>query len=73
VYFDGRCTHGVLDAENRLPGRRLPAQRRWRLAVAINLWDRRPEGVPTFLEHPRYLALRRSTSRPRAPAASPRL
>jgi hypothetical protein len=57
VWFDGAATHGVLDAENCIPGRRLPAQRRWRLAVAINLWHRRPVGVPTALERPRYRAL----------------
>lgn len=63
VYFDGRCTHGVLDARNHIPGRRLPTQRGWRLAVAINLWHRRPEGVPTFLERPCYLPLALPASR----------
>lgn len=57
AFFDGRLTHGVLDARNCIPGRRLPTERGWRLAVAINLWHRRPEGVPTFAERPRYLAL----------------
>jgi hypothetical protein len=57
AFFSGACTHGVLDADNCIPGRRLPAQRGWRLAVAINFWHRRPVAVPTYAEHPRYRAL----------------
>jgi hypothetical protein len=57
VFFEGHCTHGVLDAQNCIPGRRLPREPDLRLAVAINLWRRRPLDVPTFGERPRYLSL----------------
>lgn len=55
--FDGRLTHGVLDAENRVPGKRLPRERALRLAIAINYWRERPWGVPTFAERRHYRAL----------------
>jgi hypothetical protein len=67
VWFDGSCTHGVLDAENCIPGRRLAPQPRWRLAIAINLWRRRPRGVPTYQERPRYRALSLDRARPDMP------
>lgn len=50
AFFDARLTHGVLDARNQIPGQRLPTERTWRLAIAVNYWHRRPEGVPTFTE-----------------------
>jgi hypothetical protein len=69
AFFDARLTHGVLDARNQLPGQRLPTEPGWRLAIAVNYWHRRPEGVPTFEEsgHYRALALAPPTSAPRAP------
>ena len=50
VWFDGRLTHGVLDAQNQIPGRRLPREARLRLTIAINFWPKRPTGVPRFSE-----------------------
>lgn len=58
VFFDGGLTHGVLDAQNHVPGRRLPTERTWRLAIAINFWATRPEGVPGFSGSPHYRGLR---------------
>lgn len=57
AFFDAKMAHGVLDARNQLPGQRLPTERGWRLAIAINFWHRRPEGVPTFAESRHYRAL----------------
>ena len=57
VFFDAKLTHGVLDARNELPLRRLPTQRAWRIAIAINLWHRRPRRVPTFGESVHYRGL----------------
>ena len=57
AFFDAKMTHGVLDARNQIPGQRLPTERGWRLAIAINFWHRRPEGVPTFSESRHYRAL----------------
>jgi len=48
AFFSGSLTHGVLDAENRIPGARLPREPGLRLAVALNFWARRPAGVPRF-------------------------
>lgn len=59
VTFDGRLTHGVLDARNQIPGARLPPQPRLRLAVIINFWARRPTGVPCFGESRAYPRLRK--------------
>ncbi len=56
-YFDGRLTHGVLDAKNRIPGARLPREPELRLAIAINFWKKRPMSVPTFAERSHYRAL----------------
>ena len=60
VWFDGRLTHGVLDSENQLPGRRLTREPSLRLTIAINLWKRRPTGIPRFADRRIYtqLALR---------------
>ena len=57
VFFDARLTHGVLDARNELPLRRLPTQGDWRIGIAINLWHRRPRRVPTFAESTHYRGL----------------
>ncbi|WP_373048745.1 hypothetical protein [Vulgatibacter sp.] len=48
--FAGDLTHGVLDAKNDIPAGRLPGTARRRLTIAINWWDHRPTGVPTFPE-----------------------
>lgn len=58
AWFDGRLTHGVLDARNRIPGGRLARQPGLRLAIAINFWDVRPRGVPDFDALGAYAALR---------------
>ncbi|MBL9039503.1 MAG: hypothetical protein JNG84_13370 [Archangium sp.] len=47
-FFDGRRTHGVLDANGHIPLRRLPREPELRLAIAMNFWRTRPLGVPTF-------------------------
>lgn len=57
TFFDGKLTHGVLDARNQIPGARLPTEKTWRLAIAINFWEQRPLGVPTFGETRHYRAL----------------
>lgn len=57
AWFDGTLTHGVLDARNHIPGARLPTERAWRLAIAINFWAKRPLGVGGFRESPHYRAL----------------
>lgn len=58
VHFDGRRTHGVLDARNQLPGARLPRERSLRLAVIVNFWREQPTDVPLFRESRAYPALR---------------
>ena len=58
VWFDGRLTHGVLDARNQVPGARLPHEPALRLAVIINFWRARPTGVPRFDESRAYGKLR---------------
>lgn len=55
--FDGRLTHGVLDAQNRIPSGRLPGNPPLRLAVIFNWWHRRPEGVPRWSETRIYRSL----------------
>ncbi|MFT3709406.1 MAG: hypothetical protein QM817_17350 [Archangium sp.] len=57
TFFDGKLTHGVLDARNEIPGKRLPTERTWRLAIAINFWRKRPLHVPLFGETHHYRAL----------------
>lgn len=57
AFFDAKLAHGVLDSHNELPGQRRPTEPDWRLAIAINLWHRRPEGVPTFPESRHYRKL----------------
>ena len=48
TFFAGSLAHGVLDANNQIPGRRLPRQPGLRLAIAVNFWTERPWGVPPF-------------------------
>jgi len=55
--FDGRLTHGVLDAENGVPVSRRRARGELRLTLVMNGWARRPRGVPTFEEARRYRPL----------------
>lgn len=59
TWFKGDLTHGVLDAENQIPGKRLPREPALRLAIAINFWTERPRRVPTFAESRHYRALKR--------------
>jgi hypothetical protein len=56
--FDGRLTHGVLDANNQIPSGRLQGPARMRLALIVNWWSRRPMGVAQFAESTVYRALR---------------
>lgn len=60
TFFAGTLTHGVLDATNQIPGRRLPREPSLRLAIAVNFWAERPWQVPLFEQsrHYRGLALR---------------
>jgi hypothetical protein len=57
VVFDGRLTHGVLDAKNQIPERRLPGRPPLRLTAIFNWWHRRPEETPTWSEAGVYRAL----------------
>jgi hypothetical protein len=58
AWFRGDLTHGVLDANGEVPRRRLATSTPLRLAIAVNWWARRPEGVPRFAEAARYRRLR---------------
>ena len=55
--FPGDATHGVLDARNAVPVRRLTPATPLRLALVVNWWRARPEGVPRFAEAARYRSL----------------
>jgi len=55
--FDGRLTHGVLDARNAVPTSRLRRRGELRLTLVMNGWARRPRDVPTFDESGAYRAL----------------
>jgi hypothetical protein len=57
--FEGALTHGVLDARNQVPRGRLPGRSRLRCALIMNWWQRRPRGVPTWVEAGVYAALGR--------------
>lgn len=61
VVFRGDLTHGVLDAFNEIPSRRLKMHVGLRYAVIFNWWQQRPEAVPEFAESRVYrsLAVRR--------------
>lgn len=63
VHFPGKLTHGVLDANNAIPDRKLSGPARLRLTVIFNWWDRRPFELPTYDEAGVYRAL---ASRPRS-------
>jgi hypothetical protein len=58
VHFDGRLTHGVLDAKNQVPGARLPREPGLRLAVIVNFWRSRPTCIPEFSHARSYRSLR---------------
>lgn len=58
TFFNGKLTHGVLDAENQIPGKRLPREPELRLAIAINFWKSRPLNVPKYSERNLYAGLR---------------
>ena len=55
--FDGRLTHGVLDARNAVPTSRLRVRGELRLSLVMNGWARRPTDVPSFEEARVYAAL----------------
>ena len=57
TYFDGALTHGVLDANNEVPGKRIPREPSLRLAIAVNFWGERPWGVPLFRQSAHYRGL----------------
>ncbi len=63
AFFDGTLTHGVLDARNQVPGARLPTERTWRQAIAVNFWPEHPWGVPRYADSPHYRALALRPSR----------
>jgi hypothetical protein len=56
--FPGDATHGVLDADGAIPHGRLRPATPLRLALVMNWWGARPEGVPRFRDTARYRALR---------------
>lgn len=58
--FPGAATHGVLDANGQIPHVRLHPPAPLRLAVVVNGWTRRPEGVPRFAEARTYRSLARA-------------
>jgi hypothetical protein len=55
--FDGRLTHGVLDARNGVPVSRLRTRGDLRLTLVMNGWARKPSRVPTHAEAGVYAAL----------------
>lgn len=57
--FDGRLTHGVLDANNEVPLRALPKEPSLRLTIAVNTWAQAPAGARTFRQTRAYPALRK--------------
>jgi hypothetical protein len=63
TFFDGTLTHGVLDATNAIPGRRLPREQELRLAIAVNFWAERPWKVSSFGESRHYRALALKSAR----------
>jgi hypothetical protein len=58
VWFDGRLTHGVLDAENQIPGRGRRGAGELRLTLVMNWWRRRPVTVPSLESTSHYRRLR---------------
>ncbi len=57
VYFNGKLTHGVLNARNQLPPGRTRGAGEMRLAVVMNWWGSRPTDIPRFPEARVYAAL----------------
>ncbi|MGQ0507763.1 MAG: hypothetical protein ACT4TC_20870 [Myxococcaceae bacterium] len=57
VAFEGRLTHGVLDANNQIPNGKLPGEGRLRLAIILNWWHVRPTGITTFADAKGYRSL----------------
>ena len=57
AFFDGRLTHGVLDAENGVPVSRGGTRGELRITLVMNGWTKRPHGVPTFEEARSYRVL----------------
>ncbi|MCP3097575.1 hypothetical protein LZ198_01655 [Myxococcus sp. K15C18031901] len=57
VVFDGALTHGVLDAENRIPDGKLPGRSRLRRTLVMNWWAHRPTDVPAWAQTRHYRAL----------------
>lgn len=57
VVFRGNLTHGVLDARNEIPSGKLPGDPPLRLALILNWWDHRPEGIPEWKATRIYRAL----------------
>lgn len=70
IWFEGNLTHGVLDANNAMPERRIPGQGEWRFTVIANWWDRRPTEVPTFAESRAYRALSLRPKKSHGPASN---
>ena len=58
VWFDGRLTHGVLDAQNQIPGRGRRGTGELRLTLVMNWWKRRPVAVPSLQSTSHYRGLR---------------
>jgi hypothetical protein len=72
AWFDGRLTHGVLDARNQVPYRKLRQRGQLRVTLVMNWWTVRPSRVPPFAGARTYAALS-SGRRSRAEgAAGPR-
>jgi hypothetical protein len=59
VVFDGKLTHGVLDANNQIPDRKLPGQSRQRRTIPLNWWASRPSEIHSWAETGIYRALAR--------------
>jgi hypothetical protein len=57
--FDGKATHGVLDANNQIPDGKLPGRSRQRRTIALNWWASRPTDTPAWAEMRIYRALGR--------------
>jgi hypothetical protein len=57
--FDGKTTHGVLDANNQIPDGKLPGRSRQRRTIALNWWASRPTDTPAWAETRIYRALGR--------------
>ena len=63
TFFEGTLTHGVLDSQNQIPGRRRPRENGLRLAIAVNFWTERPWRVPSFAASRFYRGLAVAPSR----------